>query len=67
MLRVGVPSVSVEQKMAAEGLDPSLLHTPEAMIPLNVGGESDSDSDYDDSGSVSMCEECFCLFVPRFA
>jgi len=47
MMNVGVPVPAVEGKMRAEGLDPALLHTPDAPLPqddevLPTGGDDDS-------------------------
>lgn len=53
MLQVGVPEPAVRGKMAADGLNPDLLNTPDAPAPLdNIQKEAEGDSS-DDSLSDS--------------
>ena len=38
MLKMGLPRVAVELKMNAEGFDPKILDTPDAIVPGTGGG-----------------------------
>jgi len=51
MLKMGVPAQGVKVKMAAEGLNPDLLDTPDAPAPS--GGEISDDSDGGSSSDAS--------------
>ncbi|XP_048769445.2 WASH complex subunit 3-like [Ostrea edulis] len=56
MLQVGVPAPAVKNKMKAEGLDDSLLDTPDAPAPPEQK-KADSDSDeFGDSDDDSMSD-----------
>ncbi|KAK7886112.1 hypothetical protein WMY93_025733 [Mugilogobius chulae] len=50
MYQVGVPLMAIKNKMILEGLDPSLLETPDAPLP---GGASGSIEDQDANSSDS--------------
>ncbi|KAG9339881.1 hypothetical protein JZ751_022194 [Albula glossodonta] len=51
MVQVGVPVMAIKNKMTQEGLDPSLLDTPEAPVP--DGGKTTEEADDDSSSSES--------------
>ncbi|XP_051547341.1 WASH complex subunit 3-like isoform X1 [Myxocyprinus asiaticus] len=52
MVQVGVPVMAIKNKMVLEGLDPSLLDTPDAPVPDGVKKGADEQDD-DSSGSES--------------
>ncbi|XP_067248048.1 WASH complex subunit 3 [Chanodichthys erythropterus] len=52
MVQVGVPVMAIKNKMVMEGLDPSLLDTPDAPIP-DGAKKGLEDQDDDSSGSES--------------
>ncbi|XP_051974812.1 WASH complex subunit 3 [Xyrauchen texanus] len=52
MVQVGVPVMAIKNKMVMEGLDPSLLETPDAPVPDGVKKVADEQDD-DSSGSES--------------
>ncbi|XP_028811051.1 WASH complex subunit 3 [Denticeps clupeoides] len=51
MVQVGVPVMAIKNKMVLEGLDPSLLDTPNAPVP--DGSKKATEEDDDSSGSES--------------
>ncbi|XP_066561576.1 WASH complex subunit 3 [Amia ocellicauda] len=51
MVQVGVPVMAIKNKMVSEGLDPSLLDTPDA--PVTDGGIKATEGEDDSSGSES--------------
>lgn len=51
MVQVGVPVMAIKNKMILEGLDPSLLDTPDAPVP--DGGKKAMEDQDDSSGSES--------------
>ncbi|KAJ8374045.1 hypothetical protein SKAU_G00046250 [Synaphobranchus kaupii] len=51
MVQVGVPVMAIKNKMIQEGLDPSLLDTPDA--PVTDGGRATEEADDDSSNSES--------------
>lgn len=53
MMNVGVPVPAVEGKMRLEGLDPALLHTPDAPLPDGGTAAVDDSSDSDSLSSFS--------------
>lgn len=52
MVQVGVPVMAIKNKMVLEGLDPSLLDTPDAPVP-DGGKKGLEEQDDDSSGSES--------------
>ncbi|XP_048011044.1 WASH complex subunit 3 [Megalobrama amblycephala] len=52
MVQVGVPVMAIKNKMVMEGLDPSLLDTPDAPVP-DGAKKGLEDQDDDSSGSES--------------
>ncbi|XP_014677433.1 PREDICTED: WASH complex subunit CCDC53-like isoform X2 [Priapulus caudatus] len=52
MVQVGVPVPAVQVKMHMEGLDASLIETPNAPAPVATSKE-ENDSDFDDDNSTS--------------
>ncbi|XP_056093246.1 WASH complex subunit 3 [Rhinichthys klamathensis goyatoka] len=52
MVQVGVPAMAIKNKMVLEGLDPSLLDTPDAPVP-DGGKKGLEEQDDDSSGSES--------------
>ncbi|XP_051976335.1 WASH complex subunit 3-like [Xyrauchen texanus] len=52
MVHVGVPVMAIKNKMVLDGLDPSLLDTPDAPVPDDVKKGADEQDD-DSSGSES--------------
>ncbi|KAI7791802.1 WASH complex subunit 3 [Triplophysa rosa] len=52
MVQVGVPVMAITNKMILEGLDPSLLDTPDAPVP-DGGKKGMEEQDDDSSGSES--------------
>ncbi|XP_033844972.1 WASH complex subunit 3 [Periophthalmus magnuspinnatus] len=52
MVQVGVPVMAIKNKMVLEGLDPSLLDTPNAPLPGGASGSTD-DQDVNSSDSES--------------
>ncbi|XP_056603565.1 WASH complex subunit 3 [Triplophysa dalaica] len=52
MVQVGVPVMAIKNKMILEGLDPSLLDTPDAPVP-DSGKKVMDEQDDDSSGSES--------------
>ncbi|XP_067283299.1 WASH complex subunit 3 [Pseudorasbora parva] len=52
MVQVGVPVMAIKNKMVLEGLDPSLLDTPDAPVP-DCGKKGLEEQDDDSSGSDS--------------
>ncbi|KAA0721024.1 WASH complex subunit 3 [Triplophysa tibetana] len=52
MVQVGVPVMAIKNKMILEGLDPSLLDTPDAPVP-DSGKNGMDEQDDDSSGSES--------------
>lgn len=52
MVQVGVPAMAIKNKMVLEGLDPSLLDTPDAPVP-DGGKKASEEQDDDSSGSES--------------
>ncbi|KAK1168878.1 WASH complex subunit 3 [Acipenser oxyrinchus oxyrinchus] len=51
MVQVGVPVMAIKNKMIAEGLDPSLLDTPDAPVPDR--GVKETEEESNSSGSES--------------
>ena len=56
MMNVGVPVPAVEAKMKNEGLDPTLLHTPDAPLPDAAPAHHDEGSDSDSLSSMSFSD-----------
>nr|XP_015207374.1 PREDICTED: WASH complex subunit CCDC53 [Lepisosteus oculatus] len=52
MVQVGVPVMAIKNKMVSEGLDPSLLDTPDAAVP-DAGAPGAGEEDDGSSGSES--------------
>ncbi|XP_069048913.1 WASH complex subunit 3 [Lepisosteus oculatus] len=52
MVQVGVPVMAIKNKMVSEGLDPSLLDTPDAAMP-DAGAPGAGEEDDGSSGSES--------------
>ncbi|XP_026882817.2 WASH complex subunit 3 [Electrophorus electricus] len=52
MVQVGVPIMAIKTKMILEGLDPSLLDSPDAPVP-DFGKKAVAEQDDDNSGSES--------------
>ncbi|KAI1888130.1 hypothetical protein AGOR_G00181870 [Albula goreensis] len=52
MVQVGVPAMAIKNKMILEGLDPTLLDTPNAPVP-DAGKKNATDGDDESSGSES--------------
>ncbi|KAL6473664.1 hypothetical protein MHYP_G00172250 [Metynnis hypsauchen] len=52
MVQVGVPAMAIKNKMILEGLDPSLLDSPDAAVP-DGGKKVMEEQDDDSSGSES--------------
>ncbi|VDN06925.1 unnamed protein product [Thelazia callipaeda] len=56
MLRMGVPECAVKQKMVSEGVDPTLLQTPDAVtdVPQNMPTvEQEVEDDHNSTSSLS--------------
>uniref|UniRef100_A0A1A8P6C1 WASH complex subunit 3 n=1 Tax=Nothobranchius pienaari TaxID=704102 RepID=A0A1A8P6C1_9TELE len=54
MVQVGVPEMAIKNKMIMEGLDPNLLHTPDAPVPdgaTRTTGDGDAAATSSDSES----------------
>ncbi|XP_017266951.1 WASH complex subunit 3 [Kryptolebias marmoratus] len=56
MVQVGVPEMAIRNKMMMEGLDPALLHTPDAPVP---DGATRSTEDDDIATTSSDSESSF--------